>query len=224
MVDLVEENGAFEDDLFDKAHTPSFVCCVVKLSFKTPRSQILEEAVNISSTTHNPKHFLSRRNNDQSIGNLFLTCRSIFGSSGRRHSTAKRCFGNYFCTLRFVLFTSSSFALRHQSITLPFTIRPFFLIHHPPPTTTPNQHDRPRPPSQQKKGPNRGLNPGPPAPKAGIIPLDHQAMSYFSDILLKLPMKSCAWFNFCVCENKHRSNFPPCSSIMVRMGKPVPSC
>ena len=27
----------------------------------------------------------------------------------------------------------------------------------------------------QEKGPSRGLNPGPPAPKAGIIPLDHTA-------------------------------------------------
>ena len=27
----------------------------------------------------------------------------------------------------------------------------------------------------QKFGPNRDLNPGPPAPKAGIIPLDHLA-------------------------------------------------
>ena len=27
----------------------------------------------------------------------------------------------------------------------------------------------------KKQGPNRDLNPGPPAPKAGIIPLDHLA-------------------------------------------------
>ena len=28
---------------------------------------------------------------------------------------------------------------------------------------------------QKSQGPNRDLNPGPPAPKAGIIPLDHLA-------------------------------------------------
>ena len=28
---------------------------------------------------------------------------------------------------------------------------------------------------QIQKGPSRGLNPGPPAPEAGIIPLDHTA-------------------------------------------------
>ena len=30
----------------------------------------------------------------------------------------------------------------------------------------------------KKKGPSWELNPGPPAPKAGIIPLDHTAVSY----------------------------------------------
>lgn len=32
-----------------------------------------------------------------------------------------------------------------------------------------------RPGMRDKKGPGRESNPGPPAPEAGIIPLDHQA-------------------------------------------------
>ena len=32
--------------------------------------------------------------------------------------------------------------------------------------------------NQKDFGPNRDLNPGPPAPKAGIIPLDHLANLY----------------------------------------------
>ena len=38
----------------------------------------------------------------------------------------------------------------------------------------------------KSEGPNRDLNPGPPAPKAGIIPLDHLATSTIRGFCHKL--------------------------------------